>query len=92
MHRLTRAKRDTIWTKTQSKPRREHTKVWHKRLSKLYQNPNQHMIEEKSNQQMIDSKTQQHMRCDIKRIKSTQQMIDKTPNENKIPIKTTNIN
>ena len=38
-----------------------------KRLSKLYQNPNQHMIEEKSNQQMIDSKTHQHMKCDIKR-------------------------
>ena len=38
-----------------------------KRLSKLYQNPNQHMIEEKSNQQMIDSKTRQHMKCDIKR-------------------------
>ena len=38
-----------------------------KRLSKLYQNPNQHMIEKKSNQHMIDSKTHQHMKCDIKR-------------------------
>ena len=38
-----------------------------KRLSKLYQNPIQHMIEEKSNQQKIDSKTHQHMKCDIKR-------------------------
>ena len=54
----------------------------------MYQNPNQQMIEEKSNQQMIDSKTHQHMKCDIKGIKSTQQMIDKTPIENKIPIKT----
>ena len=39
-----------------------------KRLSKIYQNPNQHMIEKnKSNQHMIDSKTHQHMKCDIKR-------------------------
>ena len=44
--------------------------------SKLYQNPNQQMIEEKSNQQMIEEKsnqqmidsiTHQHKRCDIKR-------------------------
>ena len=44
-----------------------------KRLSKLYQNPNQHMIEERSNQHMIDSKTHQHMKCDINgnRIKTT---------------------
>ena len=68
MQRLSRTKRDTIWTKTPSKPRREHTKVRHKRLSKLYQNPNQHMIEEKSNQHMIDSKTHQHMKCDIKKV------------------------
>ena len=47
------------------------------------------MIEEKSNQHMIDSKTHQHMRCDIKRNRiKTPQMIDKTPIENKIPIKT----
>ena len=44
-----------------------------KRLSKLYQNPNQHMIEEESNQHMTDSKTHQHMKCDINRnrIKTT---------------------
>ena len=44
-----------------------------KRLSKLYQNPNQHMIEEKSSQYMIDSETHQHMKCDINRnrIKTT---------------------
>ena len=58
MQRHSRTKIDTIWTKTQSEP---------KRLSKLYQNPNQQMIEEKSNQQMIDSITHQHKRCDIKR-------------------------
>ena len=37
------------------------------RLSKLYQNPNQQTIEEKSNQHMNDSKTHQHMKCDNKR-------------------------
>ena len=36
-------------------------------LSKLYQNPNQHMIKGKSNQHMIESKTHQHMKCDINR-------------------------
>ena len=66
---------------TPSKPRREHTKVWHKRLSKLYQNPNQQMIEERSNQQMIDSKTHQHMKCDINRNQIKQHMRDKTPIE-----------
>ena len=71
---LSRTKRDTIWTKTPSKPKGTPRcdKKW---SSKLQRNPNQ---------QMIDSIT--------KGIKSTQQMIDKTPIENKIPIKTTNIN
>ena len=46
------------------------------------------MIEEKSNQQMIDSKTHQHMKCDINRNQIKQHMIEKTPIENKIPIKT----
>ena len=50
------------------------------------------MIEEKSSQQMIDSITHQHMRCDIKRNQIKQHMIDKTPIENRIPIKTTTIN
>ena len=36
-------------------------------VSKLYQNPNQDIIEDKSNQHMIDFKTHQHMKCDIKR-------------------------
>ena len=35
MHRLMRTKRDTIWTKTPSKPRREHTKVWHKKVVQI---------------------------------------------------------
>ena len=66
MQRLTRTKRDTNWTKTPSKPKGTPRcdKKW---SSKLYRNPNQQMIEEKSNQQMIDSITHQHMRCDIKR-------------------------
>ena len=50
------------------------------------------MIEEKSNQQMIDSKTHQHMKCDINRNQIKQHMIEKTPIENKIPIKTKNNN
>ena len=50
------------------------------------------MIEEKSNQQMIDSKTHQHMKCDINRSQIKQHMIEKTPIENKIPIKTKNNN
>ena len=58
---LSRTKRDTIWTKTPSKPKGTPRcdKKW---LYKLYQNPNQHMIEDKSNQHMIDSKTHQHMK------------------------------
>ena len=73
MQRLLRTKRDTIWTKTPSNQEESTPKCDAKRLSKLYQNPNQHMIEEKSNQHMIDSKTHQRMRCDIKRnrIKTT---------------------
>ena len=35
MQRLSRTKRDTIWTKTPSKPRREHTKVWHKKVVQI---------------------------------------------------------
>ena len=37
---------------------------------------------------MIDSKTHQHMKCDINRNPIKQHMIEKTPIENKIPIKT----
>ena len=60
--------------KTPSKPRREHTKVWHKKvvqiISKIQINT---WLRKKSNQHMIDSKTHQHMKCDIKRyrIKAT---------------------
>ena len=43
-----------------------------KRLSKLYQNQNQHMI---------DSKTHQHMKWDINRNQIKQHMRDKTPIE-----------
>ena len=72
MHRLTGTKREIIWTKPQSKPKSTPRcdKKW---LSKLYQNPNQQMIEEKSSQHMIDSITHQYMKCDINRyrIKTT---------------------
>ena len=37
---------------------------------------------------MIDSKTHQHMKCDINRNQIKQHMIEKTPIENKMPIKT----
>ena len=88
MQRLSRTKRDTIWTKTPSKPRREHTKVWPKRLSKLYQNPNQHMIEKNQINTWLIPKHINTWSVISKGIKSTQQMIEKTPIENKIPIKT----
>ena len=45
------------------KVNQEGTPKCHKKwLSNLYQNPNQHIIEDKSIQHMIDSKTHQHMK------------------------------
>ena len=81
MHGLTRTKRDTILTKHQLNQEENTPKCDTKSLSKLYQNPNQHMIEETSNQHMIDFKTHQHMKCDINRSQIKQHMRDKTPIE-----------
>ena len=77
MQRLSRTKRDIIWTKTPSKPR-EHTKGWQEIVVQIISKSKPthdrgQMIEDKSNQHMIESKTHQHMKCDIKRnrIKTT---------------------
>ena len=61
-------------------------------LSKLYQNPNQQMIEKNQTNKWLIPKHINTWSVISKGIKSTQQMIDKTPIENKIPIKTKNIN
>ena len=74
MHRLTRTKRDTIWTKTPSKPR-GHTNVWHEKVVQII-----------SKSKTLDSKKQQHMKWDIKRNQIKQHMRDKTPIEDKIPL------
>ena len=65
MQRLSRTKEDTIWTQKPSNPKGGTPRCDTKRLSKLYQSPNQHIIKEESNQQMIDSKTHQHIKWEI---------------------------
>ena len=78
--------------KTPSKPIK-HTKVWQEMVvQSISKSKSTHDLGKKTSQHMIDSKTHQHMRWDINRNQIKQHMRDKTPIENKIPIKTTNIN
>ena len=89
MQRLSRTKRDIIWTKTPSKPR-EHTKGWQEMAVQIISKSNQHMIEDKwlrTNQINIwlNPKHINTWSVISKGIESKQHIIDKTPIENKIP-------
>ena len=89
MYRLTRTKRDTIWTKTLSKPIKAHQGVSRNGCPNYIKIEINKWLRRNQINKWLIPKHINTWSVISKGIKSTQQMIDKTPIENKIPIKTT---